>query len=63
MSAIARTLGVSRSNLIDRTNKSAKPRGSYRKSEDVALLVELRPIIDQRPTYGYRRVTARLRSQ
>jgi len=26
----------------------------------MALLAELRPIIDQRPTYGYRRVTALL---
>jgi len=60
MSAIARTLGVSRSNLIERTNKSSKPRGSYRKPDDIVLLAELRPIIDQRPTYGYRRVTALL---
>jgi transposase InsO family protein len=63
MSAIARTLGVSRSNLIERTNKPSKPRGPYRKPEDVALLAELRPIIDQRPTYGYRRVTALLNRQ
>lgn len=62
MSAIARTLGVSRSNLIERTNKPSKPRGPYRKPEDVVLLAELRPIIDQRPTYGYRRVTALLAS-
>lgn len=55
MSAIARTLGISRSNLIARTNKPSKPRGSYHKPEDVALLAELRPMIDQRPTYGYRR--------
>lgn len=63
MSAIARTLGVSRSNLIERTNKPSKPRGPYRKPEDVVLLAELRPIIDQRPTYGYRRVTALLNRQ
>lgn len=63
MSAIARTLGVSRSNLIDRTNKPSKPRGPYRKPEDVTLLAELRPIIDRRPTYGYRRVTALLNRQ
>lgn len=63
MSAIARTLGVSRSNLIDRTNKPSKPRGPYRKPDDLDLLAELRPIIDQRPTYGYRRVTALLNRQ
>lgn len=63
MSVIARTLGVSRSNLIERARKPAKPRGPYRKADDVALLAELRPIIDQRPTYGYRRVTALLNGQ
>ena len=63
MSTIARTLGVSRSNLIERTTKPSKPRGPYRKAEDLALLAELRPIIDQRPTYGYRRVTALLNRQ
>ena len=55
MSTIARTLGVSRSNLIERTSKPSKPRGPYRKAEDVALLAELRPIIDQRPTNSTRR--------
>ena len=60
MSTVAKVLGVSRSNLIERTNKPSKPRGAYRKPEDLALLAEMRPIIDQRPTYGYRRVTALL---
>lgn len=63
MSAIARTLGVSPSNLIERTNKTSKQRGSYRKPDDIVLLAQLRPIIDQRPTYGYRRVTALLNRQ
>ncbi|KQT50172.1 hypothetical protein ASG47_20095 [Devosia sp. Leaf420] len=63
MSVVARTLGVSRSNLTERASKPAKPRGPYRKPEDVTLLAELRPIIDQRPTYGYRRVTALLNRQ
>lgn len=31
--------------------------------DDIVLLAELRPIIDQRPTYGYRRVTALLNRQ
>ena len=63
MSVIARTLGVSRSNLIERASKPSRHRGSYRKPEDISLLAELRPIIDQRPTYGYRRVTALLNRQ
>jgi len=49
---------VARSHLVARLSKSARPRGSYRKSEDAALLPTLRPIVDARPTYGYRRVTA-----
>ncbi|GHD20955.1 hypothetical protein GCM10016234_34080 [Tianweitania populi] len=63
MSVIARTLGVSRSNLIERATNPSKPRGPYRKVDDLVLLAELRPIIDQRPTYGYRRVTALLNRQ
>ncbi len=63
MSTVARVLGVSRSNLIERTNKPSKTRGPYRKAEDVALLAELRPIIDLRPTYGYRRLRALLNRQ
>ena len=47
MNAIARTLGVSRSNLTERASKLSKPRGPYRKADDMALLAELRPIIDQ----------------
>lgn len=63
MSTVAKVLSVSRSNLIERTSKPSKPRGSYRKPDDLALLAELRPIIDERPTYGYRRVTALLNRQ
>lgn len=33
-------------------------RGPYRKPEDAELLAKIRSIIDKRPTYGYRRVTA-----
>jgi putative transposase len=60
MSTVDRVLGVSRSNLVERTNKPFKPRGAYRKPEDVALLAEMRLIIDQRSTYGSRWVTALL---
>ena len=63
MSAIARTLGVTRSNLIERAATPVVPRGPYRKPDDANLLVEMRPIIDKRPTYGYRRVTALINRQ
>ena len=56
MKAIAETLGVARSNLIDRRAGMTKPRGRYRKDQDAALLPLIRAIVDERPTCGYRRV-------
>ena len=58
MKAVAETLGVARSNLVERAGKPARPRGPYRKPEDAALLPAIRRIVDERPTYGYRRITA-----
>jgi putative transposase len=49
---------VSRSNLVDRRNGRTGPRGAYRKPEDDGLLPLIRRFVDQRPTYGYRRITA-----
>ena len=70
MKAVADTLGVARSNLVDRlTALRALPsarhperrcRGPYRRAEDDELLGEIRAITDARPTYGYRRVAALL---
>ena len=58
MKAVADTLGVARSNLAERQAKPARPRGPYRKPEDEALLPTIREIVDARPSYGYRRITA-----
>lgn len=55
---VAETLGVSRSNLIDRIEQRTKARGPYHKAEDGALLPLIRAVVDERLTYGYRRVTA-----
>jgi transposase InsO family protein len=63
MSLIAQTLHVSRSNLIARVRRPAKPRGPYAKAGDAALLVLIREIVDQRASYGYRRVTAPVNRQ
>ena len=60
MKAVAETLGVSRSNLIERLKGRSKPRGSYHKTEDAELLPVIRRLVDQRPTYGYRRIAALL---
>ena len=58
MKTLADTLGVSRSNLIDRLEHRTAARGPYRKAEDAALLPLIRTVVDERLTYGYRRVTA-----
>jgi putative transposase len=58
MKAVANTLGVARSNLHDKLRQAAKPRASYRKSDDHGLLRLVRRLVDERPTYGYRRITA-----
>ena len=65
MKVVAEALGVSRSNLHDRLRHDqlrpgAKPRRRYHKAQDAAVLPLLRGLVDQRPTYGYRRITALL---
>jgi putative transposase len=58
MKTVAKTLGVSRSNLIERLNGKAKPRRRYYKAQDAALVPMIRVLVAKRPTYGYRRMTA-----
>lgn len=58
MSRVAQVLGVARSNLHERVRGRSRPRGPYRKAEDAELLPLIRRVVDERPTYGYRRVTA-----
>ena len=60
MRRVALVLGVSRSQLSQRLKEPGKSRSSYRKPENDDLLVELRALVDERPTYGYRRITALL---
>jgi putative transposase len=55
---VAQTLGVSRSQLSERLRAEPVPRSRYRVSDDSELLGPLRTLVDQRPTYGYRRITA-----
>ncbi len=63
MSTIAGVLGVARSQLYERTKGSGRPRGPYRRQGDGELLALIRSLVDERPTYGYRRITALLRRQ
>ena len=55
--AVADTLAVARSNLIERVSGAAKPRRPYRKAGNEPLLMLIRRLVDERPTYGYRRIT------
>lgn len=56
MKTVAKTLGVSRSNLVRRASGEMASRHTYAKLEDAALLPILRTLVDERPTYGYRRI-------
>src|SRR3954467_14246945 len=58
MKAVADALEVARSHLHEKVRRLAKPRGSYRKPDDGDLLPLIRRLVDERPTYGYRRITA-----
>jgi len=63
MRIVADTIGVARSNLHEQLHRPPNPRGPYRKPEDVELLPAIRQIVDERPSYGYRRITAVLKRQ
>ena len=68
MKTIATTLSVSRSNLYEQSNGATRPSLSHQTgrpllSQDEALLRRLRRHVDERPTYGYRRITALLRRE
>src|SRR3954464_15207221 len=58
MKTVAETIGVARSQLHDRVHLTPKPRGPYRKPEDDTLVQLVRRLVDERPTCGYRRITA-----
>jgi putative transposase len=59
--AIAETLGVARSNLIERRDGAKPKRGPQDRPGDPELTVDIRRLVDARPTYGYRRIAALLK--
>ncbi|MCC5974718.1 MAG: IS3 family transposase [Rubellimicrobium sp.] len=61
--AVAETLGIARSNLIDRLKGRTKPRRRYQKAQDAAVVPLITALVSARPTYGYRRITAILNRQ
>ncbi len=60
MKTIADTLSVSRSRQYEKLGKKAVSSRSryYKRRDDETFLVLIRQITDERPTYGYRRITA-----
>ena len=60
MRRVAEVLEVSRWQLHERLRRDPKPRMHYRKAENAELLEAVRQLVDERPTYGYRRIGALL---
>jgi transposase InsO family protein len=60
---IAETLGVARSNLIERRDGVRSKRRPQDRSGDHELSADIRRLVDQRPTYGYRRIAALLKRE
>lgn len=56
MKAITNTLNVSRSNQYEKTEEPRQRH--HQKAKDDCYLPLIRQLVDQRPTYGYRRITA-----
>jgi hypothetical protein len=53
MKAVADTVGVARSNLVERLGRVPGARRPYTKPADRALLPLLRKLLDERSSYGY----------
>jgi len=60
MKQVCDTLEVARSNINDRRKRENRKRGWYKKADDAKLLPIIRELVDQRPTYGYRRINVHL---
>ena len=63
MKTVAEVIGVSRSSLIERMRKRAKKRIGRPPLPDDKLVAEIKAVIAELPTYGYRRVHAILKRQ
>lgn len=63
MKTICQAMEVARSNIVERRQCAPQPPRKYRKADDVWLLPMIRALVDERPTYGYRRIHALLNKQ
>lgn len=61
MKAVTDTLGVARSNVVERLAGTRETRGPQDREGDADLAAEIRALVDQRPSYGYRRIAALIR--
>jgi transposase InsO family protein len=60
---VTQTLGVARSNVLERRNDARPRRGPQERPGDVELAAAIRRLVDARPTYGYRRIAALLKRE
>jgi putative transposase len=60
---ISQALGVARSNVIDRRDGRRPRRGPQERPGDIELAGTIRRLVDERPTYGYRRIAALLKRE
>ena len=58
-----RHIQVARSNIIERRDGSRPQRGPQSRAGDLDLIADIRHLVDQRPTYGYRRIAALLKRE
>ena len=63
MKTVTATLGVARSNIVERRDGTRPRRGPQERAGDVELAGAIRNLIDKRPTYGYRRIAALLKRE
>jgi transposase InsO family protein len=63
MKIVAEVIGVSRSNLVERLQERPKKRIGRPPLPDDELVAEIKAVIAELPTYGYRRVHAILKRQ
>jgi len=52
-----------RSNIIERKDESRAKRGPQIREGDAELAADIRRLVDERPTYGYRRIAALLKRE
>ncbi len=63
MKTVSATLGVARSNVVERRDGKRPRRGPQERAGDVELAGAIRRLVDARPTYGYRRIAALLKRE